>query len=259
MLKSLNLLAVVSFASLAACGAAPDQEETDELDVAAASSGDAYFIVTRPDVRKCAYPMCGGWFVERVNHAKTRCSDGTMQTECHVVDLDLGALGLSDEEAAKFDETYAQGFGLVRGDIQSVDNADTLIATEAWVAMAASQPSGTFYRVEDTGVKCITTPCPSFHEYKLDSKVNASLAEIDLAASGANDKQVEAGFEALFTSGILVAGFHEKVTGPAGSAKGLVATEFYTRVVHAESTEPCGGCGTGEYCSYCWGSSQCIP
>ena len=49
---------------------------------------EPYFIVTRVDARKCAYPVCGGYFVKAVNSALTRCADGKLAKECHAVELD---------------------------------------------------------------------------------------------------------------------------------------------------------------------------
>ncbi len=47
------------------------------------------FFTARPDFRKCATPMCGGYFVKAVNKKRTRCADGTEQRECYVAELDL--------------------------------------------------------------------------------------------------------------------------------------------------------------------------
>ena len=40
-------------------------------------SNFGYFVVTRHDIRKCISPLCGGFFVKRVNQATTPCADGT--------------------------------------------------------------------------------------------------------------------------------------------------------------------------------------
>ncbi len=82
------------------------------------------------------------------------------------------------------------------------------------------------------------------------------LADLDLAASGANDRQIEAGYEAAFGGGLLVAGKHRWVTGPAGSMKALDASEFYLRLQPSAPPaegQACGGfaglaCPDGQVC-----------
>jgi len=45
-----------------------------------------YFIVTRRDARRCAAPMCGGFFVKRVNEETTKCADGELHEECAILE-----------------------------------------------------------------------------------------------------------------------------------------------------------------------------
>ena len=45
------------------------------------AKAEPYFIVTRIDARKCAYPLCGGYFVKAVNSPLTRCADGKLAKE----------------------------------------------------------------------------------------------------------------------------------------------------------------------------------
>src|SRR5262245_13589106 len=45
------------------------------------------FYTVRPDVRRCASPLCGGYFVKRVNQALTRCANGRWSRECYVAEI----------------------------------------------------------------------------------------------------------------------------------------------------------------------------
>lgn len=47
-----------------------------------------------PDMRDCLYPMCGGWFVEKLNHTRMRCADGSTGAQCYVLEIDWANLGL---------------------------------------------------------------------------------------------------------------------------------------------------------------------
>lgn len=196
-----------------------------------------YYIVTHPDFRKCVSPICGGHFVARVNTSVTPCADGTWQEECHMFELDLSRLGLDPSIEDKAKEAFAAGTALVRGALKQVDigdlrawPADVLIASEIWLGATGATPDGHFSRVDSTGVVCITHPCPSFSELSLNTNLSASLDSVDLSASGATSAQVDSGMSELHASGLLVAGEHAAVTGPAGSMNRLDAAEFYLRV-----------------------------
>lgn len=194
-----------------------------------------YFIATRVDLRKCAAPICGGWFVKRVNSDVTRCADGNWRLECHSFDIDLSALGLKADQADKLRKSFGAGQVLVRGGLEPQDiglglPANTLIAQEAWLGVTGNEPDGHFSRVDDTGLQCVTFPCAYFTERALNTNLVDSLAGVDLAASGATLAQVAAGNAELDATGLLVAGSHDTVSGPAGTMNQLVASEFYTRV-----------------------------
>jgi hypothetical protein len=194
-----------------------------------------YYIVTRRDLRRCAPPICGGYFVKQVNRTAIRCADGVRRAECHVYDLDLSRTGLRGPEAEAFEQLFGARHGLARGTLRRTRDergapVDTLSVIEAWRGVALSAPRGAFYRVIDTGLVCVAYPCPSLLEQKLNTTERSPLHGIDLAASGAGPAQVGSGLAELSASGILVAGTHRKVSGPAGTGRELVASEFYSRV-----------------------------
>lgn len=198
-------------------------------------STSTYFIVTRPDVRRCAFPLCGGVFVARVNLVSTVCADGTRQADCHAAAIDLTELRLSEEQQAEFAGAFEQKRALVRGRLIQVDQGlafpvNTLVVTEGWRGVTESVPSGRFSRLTDSGIRCVTHPCPSFLEQLLNSNVTQSIAEVDLAASDATPDEIELGFRELNENGILAAGSTKIVSGPAGTAAGFRASEFYVRV-----------------------------
>lgn len=169
-----------------------------------------HYIVTRADLRKCAYPFCGGYFVKAVNQRLTRCADGSLKKECHAVSLNTDALGWSGEQRAAFNEQFGAGKALVRGhlalgEISSI-KTPVLTAKEAWQGQALSKPTGAFYAVKSTGIVCITTPCPSIAVTLLNSASKPTNPDLDLSTSGASDKAIEAAGQALSTTGILAAG-----------------------------------------------------
>jgi hypothetical protein len=247
-------LFVLGSASLG-CTVPVSGEDTASDDQAIAGDGTStYFIVTRPDLRKCAYPTCGGVFVQRVNHTSTKCADGVYRSECHVADVDLASIGLADADAAKFQDTFAESYGIVRGSLSRVTDAwghavDTLGATEAWVTATLSPPTGTFYGLSSRNIECFAYPCPSVLEEKLNSTVVHDIADVDLTPSGANSKQIAQAMDMLSTTGILASGSNHAVHGPGGTSSRISASQFYTRLLPAPVVT-CGGvtCGNLEYC-----------
>jgi hypothetical protein len=228
-LSALTLLAVPFAASAA-------DEATDIAKPPVLETRDSYMIVTRPDLRKCAFPMCGGYFVKSVNKPTTRCVDGTQQKECHAAWLNTQALGWTPEQTEAFNASFGTGKALVRGYLEPAPGglytADQLTITEAWQAQGTRSPMGTFYGVKSTGIVCITAPCPSLAATKLNVIAPVVNPDLDLRLSGASEQAIQAGYEALGT-GILTAGFILPVKYPplegraARTGSKLYATEFY--------------------------------
>jgi hypothetical protein len=50
-------------------------------------AGDDIYYTIRRDLRRCISPLCGGWFISRVNKKQTRCADGSRANECYVAEI----------------------------------------------------------------------------------------------------------------------------------------------------------------------------
>ncbi|MGZ9272459.1 MAG: DUF6748 domain-containing protein, partial [Candidatus Binatia bacterium] len=51
-------------------------------------SGNSTFYTVRPDLRRCASPMCGGYYVRPVNKQLVPCANGRLMAECYVGEID---------------------------------------------------------------------------------------------------------------------------------------------------------------------------
>ncbi|MBZ5708676.1 Kazal-type serine protease inhibitor family protein [Nannocystis pusilla] len=267
--SSFVLLACVSVLSLSpACDspAPKNPEEAGEQSGPGAAEQETFYIVTRRDVRKCAAPMCGGFYVQRVNQDTTTCADGKAEKECYVGTVDLAALKLDPAGEDAFREAFGQRHALVRGGISlGVDpkfpEIGALVASEGWSGRAGVEPKGEFLRVRGIHAKCAGLPCPSASAFRLNTDWQGLFAGIDLAAGGAPQEVQDAANQTMYETpeGILAAATTSEVTGPNGTMKALVASEFYTRATGAAAGGPeCGGirglaCGEGQFCD----PSQC--
>ena len=186
------------------------------------SSTSSFYIIRR-DLRRCASPMCGGYFIKLVNQARTRCANGRSMSECYVASIEWNGQPEADRDGA-----------LVRGNLTSRGNRrgiyGVLNAREVWLPASDSQPPGTFFRVRDRGIRCIAAPCETHHEAKLNTSVSRNVAGVDLAGANASETAVSEALTAMTSpDGVLVSGTHEPVTGPAGRSQTLKATQFYLR------------------------------
>jgi Domain of unknown function (DUF6748) len=197
------------------------------------ASTSTYFAVRR-DLRRCASPRCGGYFVSRVNQRRTRCPDGQQMTECYVAEIDWS--GHSQTEPNRL---------LIRGDLQSrsyrgVGRFGLLRVREVWEAASDKLPSGDFFRARDRGVRCITHPCLSHHEARLNTAASRNIAGVELNGVGASDDRMSEAFKAMTSpDGIIVSGSHKQVSGPGGREVTLEASQFYLQTGGSVSQKPC--------------------
>lgn len=187
------------------------------------SAGSTFYRV-RNDLRRCASPLCGGYFVARVNASSTRCADGSLKRECYVAEIDWN--GQEEPEPARL---------LLRGNIvakryERFGNLGELRVSELWKSPGANEPSGTFYLVRDRGIRCIAFPCPSNHEAKLNSSFSRNIAVVNLKGAGLAETDAPIVNAAMSGSdGVIVAGTDFPVKGPGGRSFELKATQVYVR------------------------------
>jgi eight-cysteine-cluster-containing protein len=196
--------------------------ELDSLTVDSRAGTSTFYIIRR-DLRRCASPLCGGYFIKLVNQSRTRCANGRHMSECYVANIEWNG-----QPEPQKDGALVRGSLSTRGDRRG--KYGVLSAREVWLPGADKQPSGTFYRVRDRGIRCIAAPCETHHEAQLNSTLSRNIAGVDLSGAGASAAAVsEANTVLTGPDGVLVAGVHNRVTGPAGRSQMLKATQFYLR------------------------------
>lgn len=211
-------------------------ENTTEVDDTKADLGGTYtYYVVTPDLRRCAAPACGGFWVERTNRSTTKCGDGEFRDRCYVAELDWSKLPLG--ENARGATLYAiHGTSVVmRATVGQRDfgaglgKFGVLRPTEAWLGQGPNPPSGPFVKLEETGTRCIAAPCPTFREKKLNDSATASLAELGWDHADVEDDTVGMAIDELFQHDLIIAGDRYTVTGPGGTGKARTVTQLYVR------------------------------
>jgi eight-cysteine-cluster-containing protein len=212
------------------------------------------------DLRKCASPSCGGFFLHRLNRSTTVCHTGSAQVSCYVPELDWSQSNLSDTlqsallDAATRDATSAGAVALVRGRFASktytgFGNLGRFIVTEAWVAENDAVSDGVFVKAHDNGVRCIQAPCPTVTEKALNTSRQANIHGIDWTAGGFDDDMISK-FQTEMTTrpgGVILAGDRYSFKENGQWAKGRTATAAYRML---QDPQPCfvGGC-SGQICA----------
>ncbi|MEO8699808.1 MAG: DUF6748 domain-containing protein [Kofleriaceae bacterium] len=267
-MKTTTILAALPLTFVFACSASNVEDELagefPEDDVIegkadSAADGSYTFFEISQDFRKCSAPMCGGFFLDRLNRTTTTCHDGSTSAQCYTPELDLTESGLSEAarttlvDAANRSAIDAGVHALVRGRFGKTNSTidhkalGRFIVTEIWVSQSDSVASGVFARVVDNGIRCITTPCPSTTEKGLNTSRSANISDIDFSESGLDDVALgELGNDLAQPYGYIIAG--DRYSLGHGN-KGRTATAVYRKLVEAPATA-CfvGGC-SGQVCS----------
>ena len=140
----LNFSAPVSSSSrpvFSGAVSATKQAEPPPVPAAQTVRGNSTYYTVRADVRRCASPMCGGFFIKRVNHARTRCANGRNMAECYVAEINWNG-----------QPPVESGHALLRGELSQrryprLGRFGVLRVIESWRAMSERPPEGTFFRV----------------------------------------------------------------------------------------------------------------
>lgn len=130
-------------------------------------SGPAYaageFFKLRADLRRCASPMCGGFFYEPVNVPNICSTSNT----CYVAGLDLSDTGLK-QLPGPLETILVQG-ELTEGPQWGDRVFKNLQVQGVWQADRGQVGSSEIFSVQRSDIVCFTTPCPSLRANLLNT------------------------------------------------------------------------------------------
>jgi hypothetical protein len=251
-MKSLLRLTTLPFAligAIAGCSLSAANPEDTPGDEAASASAltnpEAYtFFEVTKDLRKCAFPTCGGWFISRLNSGTTRCHNGQSAPSCYTPVLDWSTADLIETQqavllAAADEGAVSEGVkGILRGRFARTNTTPRpdlgrFVIGEAWTAENAATSDGGFVRVRDNGVRCFAPPCPSFTEMWLNNDAVTDIYGMDYSAADLNEYQLSECAQALQTSdGMLTAGYRYTWIENGQVAIGRTASAVFMRLTN---------------------------
>jgi len=223
MLRTLSLASLVFTSALVGCAAEePTTPGSDELAGENGQDGETPkadgidnfgFLAVEPTQAVCANPLfCQNYKLSRVNRTTTQCWGGSYADHCSVHDINWSNLNLSQAKVTKIEDAIAHETKqsgpqvLVRGTFKSFVEFVAFEPTEVWIAQRGNgNGNGTFVRIVDRGIRCITAPCPQFAEGRLNSTRDAVIDGIDYGTS-AEDALQERVYEATTNGGAIVVG-----------------------------------------------------
>jgi hypothetical protein len=165
---------------LSACGVTESvvgQNEGDATpDSAELSASSRTYVGLRLDPRRCAAPMCGGYFVHDVNRVNL--------SEVYVSGLDFSSSGLSDADQQRVYE--AIGDVVLRGKLgpkESVHGTRPFIVSDAFRGMPGKPPASTdfFFKVKSSSAQLSST--------KANQTSATQFQELSLTALGFVDQK----------------------------------------------------------------------
>lgn len=194
-------IALVLMAS--ACFSTHDTSQSSDASERVVAKG--VFLITRPDTRRCTYPVCGGVYVALANKPTTACADGAPAADCYVGKIDSSALRLDDEVRRELDQLARERRLLVRGTLVS-GPVPVLRAEEVHRSTGEAPPTAPIYRISVNTAPCSETACASYDTVRVNSSEPAlSVFKLSLMQE-LNESEVEAAEHALYAGGILASG-----------------------------------------------------
>ena len=241
---SIPFLAACALIGVHAVWSPPAHAQASSVGESATSDAGAastYYAISA-DVRRCAYPMCGGWFLKQLNQSTTTCHDGRAADQCYTPELDWTSAGVPESQQGQLLEAARTGtlsghvYAIVRGSFAPTNTTPQpqlgrFVITEAWVAEGDGAAAGTFVHVKDNGLRCFVAPCPNLTESTLNTSQVTNIADVDFAPSGMDDAEIAECTESMYgPAGLLVAGDRYTVNVDGRTANGRTATQAYERL-----------------------------
>jgi hypothetical protein len=153
--------------------------------------------------------------LERTNRTTMKCNDDQYHADCGVHAINWGSLSQTQVDKLEKmldDELSGAKVGtqiLVKGQFKIYVDFSAFEVSEVWAAqLADGNDNGTFVQVFDNNIRCITAPCPTIEEDKLNSSKTANTEGLAFDADASTSLQTKVN-AAIGTTGAIVVGDRE--------------------------------------------------
>lgn len=255
-----SAMALFGALTLVACGEAQvdlaantDEFIDDELSTRAAS-----YVTLKKDLRRCAAPACGGWFVKDVN--KTTAAQ-------YVASLDFSTSGIDAAGEAQL-AGAADGEVVMLGKLglKSRRTGQRLfLVGKAWRGMPGrtAQAGDSFYVLTDRRpfVRCIQAPCNALEAGKLNLTTKTQTTDLSVASAAGNYvDETWLNHEALTEEGIVAASIQSGARFPGGTEKIVDASQVFVKVPETRSCPQMrlAPCAAGNSWTYRRDENRCV-
>lgn len=231
---------------LALCAAAFSMGAHAQTIISPERTGTTYIV--KPDYRKCAFPMCGGWFLTPVNQYSIQLQTedeayknaALLPNNIYVAYINYKRMGLTEKQIAELNTAIRNEQALLRGTVINSPISDrastrskTLVANGAWVGANKNTPVGPYLKISSTGIVCITTPCPYFKAALINSNYSREIHDLSLEKAMLDREQEAQAWQAISTDGLVMTGITYETTGfdetgaEPGKGIGVAATKVF--------------------------------
>ncbi|MBL8914434.1 MAG: hypothetical protein JNM17_27255 [Archangium sp.] len=193
------------------------------------------YVVARRDYRKCAFPMCSGWFIHDVNRAELR--------EVYVPRFDFSASNLHTDEQQQLVKSAPDNEVVLYGKLGVLKNGyRDFMVTTAWRGMPGvkfTEGSDTFFRVAQVNIQCFAAPCATMQTTRLHSTSKTYFHDLSVErASMPNVDQNWMTFRITDKDALVAGKFVDGAQVGAGREKVLDAAQVFVKL--PDMTQSCG-------------------
>lgn len=195
----------------------------------------------KPDYRKCAFPMCGGWFLTPVNQYSSQLETENeayqnsliQPNSVYVAFINYKRLGLTDKQIQELEAAMHTGQALLRGTLSPTPTShkalrpQTLVVNSAWVGANKTEPVGPYLKVSSSGIMCITTPCPYYKAELINTLFSVNFDDLSFAKAELDREQEAQAWQAVSSTGLIMTGIKYEYQGFAGVGTGVSATKVF--------------------------------
>lgn len=196
----------------------------------------------KPDYRKCAFPMCGGWYLTPLNQfsLQLETEDEAYQNSLllpnsiYVANVDFKKLRLSEKQLEELQLAMHNQQAVLRGvvnkglSILTTNVKAPSFSTEAaWIGANKNEAVGPYLKVASSGIVCITTPCPYFKADLVNTNYSFQFHELSVEKAALDRDQEAQAWEAIASRGLLISGLKYESQGQIGTGTGIAATKVF--------------------------------